>query len=68
MLRKLLLFLALIIIGLFAFITLSPNEFKVSRTALIQAEPGMVYNQVNILKNWKMWSPWEHIDPKPSSA
>jgi Polyketide cyclase / dehydrase and lipid transport len=64
MLRKLLLVLAIIIIGLFVFISLSSDEFKVSRTATIQAAPGLVYGQVNDLKNWKMWSPWEHIDPK----
>jgi len=42
---------------------LLPRHIHVERSATIPASPEVVFNQVNILKNWEEWSPWHDIDP-----
>ena len=34
-----------------------------ARTATIAAPPAAAFEQVNDFHNWKLWSPWEKLDP-----
>lgn len=43
---------------------LLPRHIHVERSAVITASPEVVFEQVNVLKNWEKWSPWHRIDPK----
>jgi hypothetical protein len=35
-----------------------PGKVHVERTAVIRAEPAVIYGQVADLKNWPKWAPW----------
>lgn len=48
--------------GVFLF-SCSPTEYRVERTATIDAPVELVYEQVNNHKNRNAWSPWEEMDP-----
>lgn len=45
------------------YVSQRPSEFRVSRSQLISAPPGIVFKQVNNLHMWDAWSPWEKLDP-----
>jgi hypothetical protein len=45
-----------------------PDEFVISRSALIAASPDRVFSHVNELKKWEDWSPWAKIDPNAKST
>lgn len=40
-----------------------PSNFRIVRSATITAPPEAVFDQVNNLRNWQEWSPWEELDP-----
>lgn len=40
-----------------------PNNFRVERSALVNAPPEKIYAQVANFHNWMDWSPWEGLDP-----
>jgi len=49
---------------LFAIVVaLQPEDFRVSRTAKMNAPPSAVFAQVNDYHNWDAWSPWAKLDP-----
>lgn len=64
MLKKILIAVSFLIAAVFVIAALQPNEFHVSRSASFKAPPYLVFNQVNILKNWLEWSPWAKLDPQ----
>ena len=39
-----------------------PTEFEMERTATIDAQPEVVFTEVNTLTEWPKWSPWYKID------
>ncbi len=39
-----------------------PSGSHVERSAVIKADPAVVFAQINTLKNWEKWSPWHKID------
>lgn len=55
--------IAAILVALLIAISMQPDEFKVSRTATINATPAQIFTEVNDLKKWDAWSPWAKIDP-----
>src|SRR2546427_12423236 len=63
MLWKILIVVAVIVIGLAVVVALQPASFGVTRTATISASPAAVFAQVNDFHNWVAWSPWEKLDP-----
>lgn len=63
MLKKILLVIAVLIIGLVIFIAIQPADFTITRSATMAAPPAEVFAQVNNFKNWETWSPWEKMDP-----
>ena len=63
MVKKILGFLAVIIIVLVIVISMKPSQFKVTRPILISAPASTVFAQVNDFHNWQAWSPWAKLDP-----
>lgn len=57
--------LALLFIALIIFIVVAgqPDEFRVTRTAIIPAPVATVFARVNDLHAWEAWSPWAKMDP-----
>jgi hypothetical protein len=63
MLKKVVLVLGIVVVGLLAVIATRPDTFKVERSTVIAAPPPVAWNQVNDFHNWVAWSPWEKLDP-----
>lgn len=63
MLTKILLILAIIIIVFCAYTAMQPDDFRYQRTATINAKPEVVFEEVNVARNWEKWSPWAKVDP-----
>jgi uncharacterized protein YndB with AHSA1/START domain len=63
MIKKILIALAVVVVGFITVVALQPAEFKVMRTAMISAPPSVVFEQVNDLHHWQAWSPWGKLDP-----
>ena len=63
MLWKILIAVAVIVIGLAVVVASQSASFRVTRTATISASPAAVFAQVNDFHNWVAWSPWEKLDP-----
>lgn len=55
----LILLVLLVIISFFL-----PANVHVERTAVIKAQPDVVFKQVNDLHNWNNWMPWNKLDPE----
>lgn len=66
MIVKILIALAVLVLGAVVFVASRPAEFSVSRTATISAPPPVVYAQVNDFHKWESWSPWAKRDPNMS--
>jgi len=52
-----------IVAGFALVVVLQPADFRVTRSAAIAAPPGVVFAQVNDLRQWEAWSPWTKLDP-----
>ncbi len=62
--RKILIGAIAIIVVFFIVVAMQPAEFRVSRSATIAAPAPAVFAQVNDLRKWEAWSPWEKRDPQ----
>ncbi|WP_342246815.1 SRPBCC family protein [Pseudomonas sp. OTU5201] len=51
------------IVGVLGYAAISPDRFRIERTTIIAAPPEKVFPLINDLHQWKVWSPWEKIDP-----
>src|SRR5262245_44034062 len=40
-----------------------PDEFRVTRSGLINAPAATVFSDINDLRKWQAWSPWARMDP-----
>ncbi len=63
MLIKILIAVAAIIVVFVIIVAMRPADFRVTRSATINAPPPAVFAQVNDLHNWQAWSPWAKLDP-----
>ena len=63
MLIKIVVALAIVVVVLGTVVAMQPSEFHVVRSAVIPAPPAAVFAQINDLRHWEAWSPWEKIDP-----
>ena len=68
MLIKILVVLAVVLLGLVVFAATRPSEFRVMRSALVGAPPDAVFPHVNDLHNWEAWSPWAKLDPEAKTT
>ncbi|HEY8162665.1 MAG TPA: SRPBCC family protein [Methylocystis sp.] len=57
-----------LISGLIAYISLQPNTFKITRSAIIDAPPETIYPLINDLHSWEAWSPWARLDPNAKNS
>jgi len=64
MLVKTLIAVAVVVLGLVAFVATRPGEFQVARSATFAAPAPAVFAQVNELRKWEAWSPWAKKDPQ----
>ena len=60
--------LALLLLGVIVIIARQPAEFRVTRSARINAPPAKVFDYANNLQNWNSWSPWAKLDPNAKYA
>lgn len=65
--KKVLLILLLFVVVLLLISMLLPSRVKITRSAHIDADARIVFDQVNQLPNWKNWSYWDRIDPNMKS-
>ena len=69
---KLLCGVGFILIGAIAAILLlatqKPDNFYVTRSAVIEARPSVAFEKVNNLQNWNSFSPWAKLDPHAKST
>jgi hypothetical protein len=63
MLVKILVALAVIVIGFVAVVAMRPSEYRVARTTTIAAPATAVFAQVNDFHKWYAWNPWAKMDP-----
>jgi len=64
MLKKILIALALLILGFAVVVALQPSDFSVERSATMAAPQADVFAQVNDPHKWDAWSPWAKLDPE----
>lgn len=63
MLKILLLVVVIALAGVLALASVQPDDFRVQRSARIDAPPEKVYGLIEDLHRWSAWSPWEKKDP-----
>ena len=63
MVIKILVGIAVIVVGAVAVIAMQPSEFRVVRTATMRAPVSAVFAQINDFHHWQAWSPWARRDP-----
>ena len=62
-LKRIGIYLGIIVILLLVISLFLPGKVHVERTEVIKADPMIIFNQVNDLKNWPKWAPWFDLDP-----
>jgi hypothetical protein len=63
MLKKILIGLVVLLAGFFGFAAMQPDSYSVTRKIQIDAPPSAVFSQINSLKKFGEWSPWDKLDP-----
>jgi hypothetical protein len=63
MLETVLLIIGVLIAVVPVLVLRRPDEFRVTRSAVIDAAPQAVFEHVNDLEKWQAWSPWARMDP-----
>jgi uncharacterized protein YndB with AHSA1/START domain len=64
----LLVLLYFVMAGVAAYVVMQPKEFRVTRSAIIDAPPKAVFERINNLKSWEAWSPWAKLDPSATTT
>lgn len=64
MIKKIIVGLAAIIALILIVAAFQAEDFSVERTATISAPAAVVFGNVNELRKWEAWSPWEKLDPQ----
>ena len=63
MLKIIAIVFAVIVVALAIVVAMQPAEFRVARSTTISASPQTVFAQVDDLRKWEGWNPWQKIDP-----
>ncbi len=58
--------LAALVLGV--LVAKKPDEFRVTRTAMINAPTETIFSHVNNLHKWEAWSPWAKMDTDAKMA
>lgn len=67
-LSKILIFLLGAVLTLVVLASKKPDEFYVTRSAVVEARPSVVFEKVNNLQNWNSFSPWAKLDPDAKTS
>lgn len=67
-LKRILIGLAAIIVVFVIVVILQPADYRVVRSAVIEAPPSVVFSTVNDFHQWNSWSPWAKLDPAAKNA
>jgi uncharacterized protein YndB with AHSA1/START domain len=59
---------AILLVGFFIAVSMQPNEFRISRSAKMNAPPAAVFAQLSDFHNWDAWSPWAKLDPNAKAT
>lgn len=51
------------IAAVLAYAATRPNTFRIERSARIDAPPDKIFPLISDFRNWRLWSPWEKMDP-----
>jgi Polyketide cyclase / dehydrase and lipid transport len=60
---KVILILLTAIVVLAIVVAMQPADFRVERSATMSAPPQAVFVQVDDLRKWEAWNPWQKLDP-----
>ena len=61
---KIILVVFAVVIGVLAVVVvMQPAEFRVERRATVSAPAQVVFAQVDDLRKWEAWNPWQKVDP-----
>jgi hypothetical protein len=63
MLKKVFGGLAVVLVGFLAFVATRPAHYHVERTVAVSAPAELIYAELDDLRRWAAWSPWDKIDP-----
>jgi hypothetical protein len=63
MLKKILAGLAVVVAGFLVFVATRPAQYHVERKVAISAPTEVIYAELEDLRRWSAWSPWEKLDP-----
>jgi uncharacterized protein YndB with AHSA1/START domain len=63
MLKKLALGAVALLLVLVAVIATRPPTFRIERSAVIAAPPEVVFAQLQDLRRWRQWNPYDKMDP-----
>jgi hypothetical protein len=64
MLVPILLGIVAVIVLLVLVVATRPAQFRIERSITMAAPPATAFAQVNDLRAWAAWSPWEKLDPE----
>jgi hypothetical protein len=62
-LKRVLLVLVVVVLGFVGYAATRPDSYRVERSKKIEARAGVVFAQLDDLKAWTAWSPWDKRDP-----
>lgn len=63
MIKRILLAVLVLIVGVLAFAATKPDTLHVERSAAINAPPDKIFPLINDFRNWRSWSPYENKAP-----
>ena len=63
MLVKVLIVVAILLVVFVIVVATRPSQFRIVRSATMNAPAEVVFAQVNDFHAWRAWSPWEEKDP-----
>jgi hypothetical protein len=66
--KRILLALAALIVGLVVVVALQPSKFVIERSVVIEAPPDVVYGHIASLRAMDAWSPWVKMDAQMKVA
>ncbi|MFO0722610.1 MAG: SRPBCC family protein [Myxococcota bacterium] len=62
--KKVLLVLVALAVAFVGLVATRPAEFKIERSASMNAPAEVVFAQLNDFHKWEAWSPWAKLDPQ----
>lgn len=68
MLKKIIIAIIFIALGFSVFVTMQPDDFRITRSLEISAPADKIFAQVNDFHRWEAWSPWAKIDPNAKTT